>query len=66
MNTVINNQVSEDYFLHRIKPEYQNEANVLLATTGVLNSLSGKHTLVIISCAIKPVALSSMNHQHCL
>ncbi len=64
MNTV-NNQVSEDYFLHRIKPEYQNEANVLLATTGVLNSLSCKYTLVIISCTIKPVAISSMNHQHC-
>ena len=64
MNT-INSQVSEDYFLHRIKPEYQDEANVLLATTGVLNSLSGKYTLVIISCTIEPVALSSMNHQHC-
>jgi NTP pyrophosphatase (non-canonical NTP hydrolase) len=62
----VNNQVSEDYFLHRIKPEYQKEANVLLATTGVLNSLSGKHTLAIISCSMETVVLSSMNHQHCL
>jgi len=65
MNTVINNQIPEDYFLHRIKLEYQKEANVLLATTGVLNSLSGKYTLAIISCIMEPVALSSMNHQHC-
>tara|TARA_R110000764_G_scaffold120791_1_gene208485 strand:+ start:16595 stop:17347 length:753 start_codon:yes stop_codon:yes gene_type:complete len=65
MNTV-NNQLPEDYMLHRIKPEYQNKANVLLATTGVLNSLYGKYTLAIISCTMKPVALSSMNHQHCL
>tara|TARA_R110000744_G_scaffold26224_1_gene64705 strand:- start:7584 stop:8336 length:753 start_codon:yes stop_codon:yes gene_type:complete len=65
MNTV-NNQLPEDYMLHRIKPEYQNKANVLLATTGVLNSLSGKYSLAIISCTMKPVALSSMNHQHCL
>jgi len=63
MNT--NNQLPEDYFLHCIKREYQKEANVLLATTGVLNSLSGKYTLAIISCTIEPVALSSMNHQHC-
>ena len=49
MNT-FNNQVSEDYFLHRIKPEYQKEANILLATTGVLNSLSGKYTLAITNC----------------
>jgi hypothetical protein len=42
MNTVIDNQIPEDYFLHRIKYGYQKEANVLLATTGVLNSLSGK------------------------
>ena len=61
----INNQLSEDYMLHRIEPEYQKEANVLLATTGVLNSLSGMYTLVIINCTIEPVALSSMNHQHC-
>ena len=65
MNT-FNNQVSEDYFLHRIKPEYQKEANILLATTGVLNSLSGKYTLAITNCTMKPVALSSMNYQHCL
>ena len=65
MNT-FNNQVSEDYFLHRIKPEYQKEANILLATTGVLNSFSGKYTLAITNCTMKPVALSSMNYQHCL
>ncbi|WP_198559799.1 nucleotide pyrophosphohydrolase [Colwellia sp. 12G3] len=65
MNTV-NNQLPEDYMLHRIKPEYQNKANILLATTGVLNSLSGKYTLAITNCTMKPVALSSMNHQHCL
>mgnify|MGYP001375405095 CR=1 FL=1 len=65
MNMALNNQLSEDYMLHRIKPEYQNEANVLLATTGVLNSLSGMHTLVIINCTVQPVALSSMNHQRC-
>ncbi len=65
MNTVIDNQISEDYFLHRIKPEYQKVANVLFATTGVLNSLSGKHTLAIISCTMEPVALSSMNTQKC-
>jgi NTP pyrophosphatase (non-canonical NTP hydrolase) len=64
MNT-LNNQVSEDYFLHRIKPEYQTEANVLLATTGVLNSLSGKYTLAIINCTIAPVVLSSMNIKTC-
>lgn len=63
MNT--HNQLPEDYFLHRIKPEYQIEANVLLATTGVLNSVSGEYTLVITNCTIEPVALSSMNHQHC-
>ena len=62
----VNNQVSEDYFLHRIKPDYQKEANVLLATTGVLNSLSGKYTLAITNCTMEPVTLSSMNHQHCL
>lgn len=65
MNTNTNNQLSEDYFLHRIKPEYQKEANILLATTGVLNSVSGKYTLAITNCIIEPVALSSMNHQHC-
>ena len=65
MNT-FNNQISEDYFLHRIKPEYQKEANILLATTGVLNSFSGEYTLAIINCTMKPVALSSMNHQHCI
>ena len=64
MNTV-NNQLPEDYMLHRIKPEYQNKANVLLATTGVLNSLSGKYTLAIISCSMEQAVLSSMNHQHC-
>lgn len=65
MNTVINNQISEDYFLHRIKPDYQKEANVLLAITGVLNSLSGKYTLAIISCTMEPIALSTMNTQKC-
>ena len=53
MNTVINNQISEDYFLHRIKPEYQNEANVLLATTGVLNSTSGNYKLFISSTSVE-------------
>lgn len=59
------NNLSQDYMLHRIKPEYQNEANILLATTGVLNSLSGEYTLVITNCTIEPVVLSSMNHQRC-
>ncbi|WP_019027537.1 nucleotide pyrophosphohydrolase [Colwellia piezophila] len=65
MNTVINSKLPEDYMLHRITPEYQQEANVLLATTGVLNSVSGKYTLVIVNCTIEPVALSSMNTQKC-
>lgn len=59
------NNLTEDYFAHRIKPEYQKEANVLLATTGVLNSASGEYTLFITKCTIEPVALSSMNIQKC-
>jgi hypothetical protein len=55
------NNLSEDSMLHRIKPKYQNEANVLLATTGVLNSASGMYTLVIINCTIEQVASSSMH-----
>ncbi len=64
MNTAINN-ISEDYFLHRVKGEYQNEANILLAITGVLKSLSGKYTLAITSCTMDTIVLSSMNYQHC-
>jgi len=47
------NKLSEDYFSHRIKPEYQTEANILLATTGVLNSISGNYKLFISSTSVQ-------------
>ncbi|MBA6350053.1 hypothetical protein [Colwellia sp. BRX8-9] len=62
MNTV-NNQVPEDYMLYGIKPEYQSEVNVLLATTGVLNSVSGMHTLIISNCTVETGVHSTMNTQ---
>ena len=65
MKTANDNQQSEDYFLHRIKPDYQRDANILLATTGVLNSLSGMYTLVITDCVIEQEVFSSMNIQKC-
>ncbi len=43
------NNISTDYFCHRIEPFYQNQANLLLATTGVLNALSGNFKLFITS-----------------
>jgi len=43
------NNISPDYFCHRIESSYQNQANLLLATTGVLNALSGDFKLFITS-----------------
>lgn len=56
--------IAEDYFLHRIKPSFQKEANLLLATTGTLKSVLNTYTLVITNCSIKPKFSSSMNYQH--
>lgn len=57
------NNLSEDYMLYGIKSEYQKESNVLLATMGVLNSLSGIHTLIITSCTVGTSVNSTMNSQ---
>lgn len=57
------NNLPEDYMIYGIKPGYQVEANVLLATTGVLNSVSGMHTLIISNCTVNPGVCSTMNTQ---
>ena len=57
------NNLAEDYMIYGIKPEYQVEANVLLATTGVLNSVSRMHTLIISNCTVNPGVYSTMNTQ---
>ncbi|TPH15870.1 nucleotide pyrophosphohydrolase [Litorilituus lipolyticus] len=57
--------ITEDYFLHRIKASYQKEANLLLATTGVLKSALGSYTLVITHCSTAPTISSEINFQHC-
>lgn len=58
------NKLAEEYTIHRIKPEYQNKANILLATTGVLNSTSGMFTLGITHCSVEPSINSLSNTQH--
>jgi len=46
------NNLKESYFLHRISNDYQADANILLATTGVLKSVLGTFSLVISKCEV--------------
>lgn len=46
------NNLKESYFLHQISCDYQADANVLLATTGVLKSVLGTFSLVISKCEV--------------
>lgn len=55
--------IAEDYFLHRIKPSFQKEANVLIATTGMLKSVLNTYSLVVTNCSINSKASSSVNYQ---
>jgi len=57
--------ITEDYFLNRIKPSYQSEPSLLLATMGVLKSALNTYTLAITDCAMTSETSSSINYQHC-
>lgn len=67
MNNDSNKNITEEYMLHRIKDAYQNEANLLLATTGVIKNSSKTHTLIITGSSFNTDNLSSeIILQHCV
>jgi hypothetical protein len=47
--------ISTDYFAHDINPRCQTEAHLLLASTGLLNSVSGKYKIYIASSVVENI-----------
>lgn len=45
--------IADDYFIHGIPPACQTNARLLLATTGLLNTVSGNYKLYITSTKVE-------------
>jgi NTP pyrophosphatase (non-canonical NTP hydrolase) len=51
------NKIAEDYFFYSIPLMVQDKPDLLLATSGVLNAVSGRVKLFIKSCTVEPADL---------